>query len=315
MKVAFIVSEFPVVSTTFIINQVADLIDQGIEVDIFSFERGALENISDRFFEYAMSSRTTYLDVPRSKLRRVLDAAIIAARLLVTHPRVLLRALNIHTYGVQAHSLRTLFWTAPFIDRSYDVIHCHFGTVANKFLIVRDILKDTTPLVTTFYGYDVSHTIKEKGISYYDTLKKECHLYFVMSRNMKERVQALGFNPDEIEVLPVSIAVNEYPFHERARTQGRPVRAVTVARLVEKKGIDDIIRAAKILKERKVPITFEVIGGGPLESELKRLAVSLQVEDKVMFLGPMKQEDITALYQKIDVYIQPSKTAADGDME
>ena len=48
MKVAFIVGEFPAVSETFIINQVADLKDRGIEVEVFSFEE-------DRFISFLIS--------------------------------------------------------------------------------------------------------------------------------------------------------------------------------------------------------------------------------------------------------------------
>jgi len=70
MKVAFVIGSFPAISETFIINQVADLYDQGVEVEIFSFRRGNHENISQRFFDYQMAQRTHYLDMPENIFRR-----------------------------------------------------------------------------------------------------------------------------------------------------------------------------------------------------------------------------------------------------
>jgi len=35
LKIAFVVGVFPVISETFIINQIADLLDRGVEVEIF----------------------------------------------------------------------------------------------------------------------------------------------------------------------------------------------------------------------------------------------------------------------------------------
>lgn len=64
IKIAFIVGTFPVTSQTFIINQVADLIDREVEVEVFSFKKGDMKNISQRFYKYNMLDKVHYLNTP-----------------------------------------------------------------------------------------------------------------------------------------------------------------------------------------------------------------------------------------------------------
>ncbi|MBI4325133.1 MAG: hypothetical protein HY674_07695, partial [Chloroflexi bacterium] len=55
LRVAFVVPSFPVISQTFVINQVADLLDRSVEVDIFSFEAGDRHHITARYAEHRMA--------------------------------------------------------------------------------------------------------------------------------------------------------------------------------------------------------------------------------------------------------------------
>jgi glycosyltransferase involved in cell wall biosynthesis len=77
--------------------------------------------------------------------------------------------------------------------------------------------------------------------------------------------------------------------------------ALTVRRLVERMGIDLLIRAAA-----EVPGLQVVIGGdGPLRAELESLAASLKVPAK--FLGYVRDEDLPALYRSADLFVLPTR--------
>jgi colanic acid/amylovoran biosynthesis glycosyltransferase len=315
-RVAFVVGVFPLVSETFIIDQVAFLRDRGVSVDIYSFNRGDTDFVSGRYFEYDMGASTRYLDYPLSWGSRFVRAWPIAARLAASHPRALLRALNVFRYGRTALSLRLLYWAAPLAGRRYDVVHCHFGTVAHDFVPVREAAGIEAPLVTTFYGVDVSKIFQEQSPAYYDALKRACSLYLVMSEDMKERVVAHGFPRESVEVLPVSIEVDRYSFRARELRDGEELRLLAVGRFVEKKGFDDLLRALAIVREQSThPTSCIVVGGGPLEDDLRRLTAELGVEDMVDFRGFMTVEDVIRLFDEMHVLVQPSKTAANGDME
>src|SRR5436190_6923129 len=77
--------------------------------------------------------------------------------------------------------------------------------------------------------------------------------------------------------------------------------ALTVRRLVERMGIDLLIRAAA-----EVPGLRVIVGGdGPLRGELEALAASLRVP--ATFLGYVKDEDLPSLYRAVDLFVLPTR--------
>jgi colanic acid/amylovoran biosynthesis glycosyltransferase len=110
--------------------------------------------------------------------------------------------------------------------------------------------------------------------------------------------------------------VGSVPFKERSLKEGETIHMATVGRFVEKKGFDDLLRSLAILKQ-KISRKFlcHIIGGGELDGELRALAKKLDVEDVVEWKGYMKLEDIEQYLLTMHFYVQPSKTASNGDME
>ena len=153
MKVAFIVGDFPTIST-FIIDQVAGLLDHGIDVQIFALDKVKIDhNISQKFFDYKMQQRTHYLVWPHSWIERIILAAPKFLRILFSQPALLKDVFNAKKYGRNALSLKLLFWIEPFLGKKFDIVHCHFGTTANKFLIIREILNIKVKIITTFVAF------------------------------------------------------------------------------------------------------------------------------------------------------------------
>jgi len=314
LKVAFVVGEFPKLSETFIINQIADLLDRDLHVEVFAYVLGESNSyISSRFHTYGMSKLTQSLQPSVIFRFASLPQTIGNFFRLVKNPASTLRMLK---YCWKVRSFRAIFKITPFIGKHFDLIHCHFGEIANRFLLIQEALQIKTPLITTFYGYDVSKVFKECSRNVYDDLMRKCSLFFVMSADMKRRVVARGFPDEQVKVLPVSIDVESYPFSERILHPETPIEFVSVGRFVEKKGLDDVIRAIAIVKQRTTkPFRCSIIGSGPLEQNLRELASSLTVTDKIDFKGYMKVEDIIQLFPAMHIMVQPSKTASDGDME
>lgn len=312
LRVAFVVGTFPLVSETFIINQVADMLDRDVHVEVFAFGRGSAENVSSRYDAYRMGRRTHCLQPPGSRLQRLAGALPIAFRLFCASPLLLIRVL---TRGIQVRSLRLLFEVAPFVGKRFDVIHCHFGTCAVAFLSIKDVLKLNTPFVTTFYGYDVSSVVKQLP-NCYDRLKHESSLFFVMSNDMRRRVVSQGFPDSKVKVHPVSIDVESYPFCERTLPSSELIELVSVGRFVEKKGFDDLLRALAIVRRSSNrAFRCSVIGGGALEGQIRDLTSALRLQDLVDFRGYLGIEEIIRLLLTKHIMVQPSKIAKDGDME
>lgn len=316
MKVAFIVGTFPVISETFIINQIADLTDKGIEVDIYSFGKGDHVNVSERFRKYNMQSKVRYIQAPRNFIVRLFKAIPKIFKIIRMRPLLLLRIFNVRKYPRHALSLSLLYWVEPFLNQKFDLVHCHFGSVANTFLKIKDVLRLNQKIITTFYGNDVSSIFSRVSPDYYEKLKKESSLFFVMSDNMKKRIVAQGFDDEKIRVLPVSIDVNSYPYKNRQIRSDELVNIISVGRFVEKKGFDDLLRALSLVKKKnKRAFKCHIVGDGALKQKLLDLTANLDLGDVVHFDGYKPIEEIIKDFSKMHLFVQPSKTDQNGGME
>jgi colanic acid/amylovoran biosynthesis glycosyltransferase len=73
-----------------------------------------------------------------------------------------------------------------------------------------------------------------------------------------------------------------------------PLRVLTAARFVEKKGHVHLLEAVKLLRDRGVELRVHLAGDGPLEAVLRKRAVELAVSESVEFLGRVSHDDLLA---------------------
>ena len=86
---------------------------------------------------------------------------------------------------------------------------------------------------------------------------------------------------------------------------GRP-RVLCVGRLVPEKGQSVLLHAFARLADRGVDAELELVGYGPAENDLKRLAERLGLADRVIFAGAVGQDAIGAHYEAASVFCLPS---------
>ena len=82
---------------------------------------------------------------------------------------------------------------------------------------------------------------------------------------------------------------------------------LTVARLSQRKGHDLVITAVSRLKEKIPDIVYLIVGSGPDEKRLKKLAQDYALKDRVIFCGPVRDEDLPKFYNACDVYVMPNR--------
>lgn len=315
MKIAFIVSSFPALSETFILNQIVGLIDCKHDLYIFASNKLGDSKIYSDVMRYDFLSRTYYWHMPASKILRVIKAI----RLILTNfhrdPLAILKSLNVIKYGKEALSLYLLYAVIPFLGRrSFDIIHCHFGPNGRLGVLLREIGVIKGKIITTFHGYDVN-VINEPA--QYAKLFYQGDLFTVNTNFTKRKVMELGGNPKKILKLPVGLSLDKFIFKEKSIEPGGEIRILTVARLVEKKGLCYSIRAvAKIIRKySSYNLKYRIAGEGPLESNLKSLISELEILDSVQLLGPCGQDEVRRLYQQSHIFLLSSVTANNGDRE
>lgn len=86
---------------------------------------------------------------------------------------------------------------------------------------------------------------------------------------------------------------------------------LTVGRLVEHKGQDQVLRALALLRASEPELRYAVAGSGVFGVTLRSLAAELGVEDRVTFLGHVDDEDLPGLYNVAELYVGASRVAVD----
>ncbi len=126
-----------------------------------------------------------------------------------------------------------------------------------------------------------------------------------------QRVMELRFNLScPIKIIPNSLI---FPKLSYRKTNGLFVDKITLgtaSRLVSLKGISVSILTIKELISRGINAELIIAGKGPNESSLKNLVQTLNLEDKVKFIG--FQDNLNDFYQKIDIYMSTPATEPFG---
>jgi colanic acid/amylovoran biosynthesis glycosyltransferase len=91
---------------------------------------------------------------------------------------------------------------------------------------------------------------------------------------------------------------------------GNTCEILSVGRLIPKKGMDILIRAAALLRSGP-SFRMRIVGDGPLRSELEALARRLKLDDRIFFLGWQTREETYRLMHDSQVFVLASRT--DGE--
>jgi glycosyltransferase involved in cell wall biosynthesis len=132
----------------------------------------------------------------------------------------------------------------------------------------------------------------------------------------RHTAHALAANEDAVSVMrrkgyrgPAAVfpqlGVDTDLFVPRPRPEGGPPRIGYVGRLKEEKGLDCLLRAFAPLADRAELL---IVGRGPIEPALRRLAADLGLSERVRFLGSLGTSGVAAAMASLDVLVLPSRT-------
>lgn len=136
----------------------------------------------------------------------------------------------------------------------------------------------------------------------------------VVSLAMRDELRAAGLRPRELRVIPMGADLRGR-FVPDPSVPREPGYIVFIGRLVEKKGLRHLLDALPAVRAAHPHVRLQVVGFGPLESELRAQAFALGLGDCVQFTGALAQPELPALLRAVSLLVAPSVRAASGDQE
>lgn len=315
MKVGFFLLKFPLASETFVLNQIVAFIEMGHDVEIVALQKGDLTHTHAAFTRYGLAEKTRWLlDEPVGK------AAKLGRRALATLKGVgrsaTWRALNIRRYGDEARNLiLSSICAGQKRPLTADVFIAHFGPAGVTAAKLRELGAIRGKIATVFHGIDISsHEVLRCYTAEYQQLFRRGDMMLPISNLWATRLRAMGCPMSKVAVSRMGVNMDNFTLRP-LRAPGETLQIISVARLTEKKGLHVAIDACRRLKAQGVRFHYRILGIGPWERRLRTLIEQHQLDDVVEMPGFRPSHEVKAMLEAADVFLLPSITGADGDME
>lgn len=315
MKVGFFLLKFPLSSETFVLNQITAFIDMGFEVEIVALQKGDTQNTHAAWTKYNLAARTRWLqDEPTGKVAKLRHRASQTLRGI--HRKNTWQALNLKRYGAESRNL-ILSAICGLVATPFhaDVFIAHFGPAGVTAAKLRELGVIRGKIATIFHGIDISsREVLNHYTPEYQQLFRRGDLMLPISDLWAGRLQKMGCPREKIAVSRMGVDMTRFS-PRPVKAPATPLEIISVARLTEKKGLHVAIEACRQLKELGVAFRYRILGIGPWERRLRTLIEQYQLEDVVEMPGFKPSHEVKAMLDDADVFLLPSVTGADGDME
>ena len=300
---------------SFILRQIVGLLQAGHEVEIFAELNPQEDTVHDDVLKYNLTGKTHYISsVPRNKFLCRLKTLFLIVLNFFKDPLKLSKALKVNVGRGKNFSYPELYYLFLFLGREFDIYQCHFGPAGRVGALLK-LAGFRGKFVTTFHGYDVTSYVNQRGPDIYKTLFAVGDMFTYNSEATREKILALGAPPEKIVKLPMGIDVEKIDFSPRELKPGEVVNILSVGRLVEMKGREFAIKAMAEVVKKFPNISYTIVGDGQLRESLEQLIEQLGLGQWIHLLGWVDDEKLNELYKSSHIFLHPSVTAADGNME
>ena len=302
-RIGYILKVYPRISQTFVLAEILAHERAGLDMDIFSLRRtddtrfhAALAKVQSPVFQISRAS---------TKATPILDE-------LREHAVHLPQLWDVvRGSGAGAEDLvQAARLSRAIIDRGIDHLHAHFGTVAT---VVARLASKITGVSYSFTAHakDIFHEVVDEA-ELRQKLADAAGVITVSQFNVEYLKQKYGVAAERVKLIYNGLDLDEFRFEPNGE---RPPLILAVGRLIEKKGFSYLVEACALLRAKGVRFRCEIVGGGELESYLRKLILECGVGDCVRLCGPMSQSDVKQKIRGASLLAAPCVHAQNDDRD
>jgi glycosyltransferase involved in cell wall biosynthesis len=298
---AYVFERFPTFTQTFCVREVQELERQGLRPLIFSIRDTRDEE--PQHFDQSLLDRVIFLPEEKELVKTVNE---LKEKNLLPQQIV----LSLRQWGERTDKMRV--YEAAWIGqrmRHEGVAHAHshfagIGARVSWWLkFAYDFTYSFTGHANDLFcrtGVDVDLSALMKGAAFVATVSDYTVNQLQQNHPGAQRKIKRVYNGLEIS-----------RFHGQLEPLTPPL-LLSVGRLIEKKGFDELINACAILRDKKVDFRCEIIGDGPKEKSLQIQIESMGLCSHVQLVGPRPQDEIIRRLHATSVFVLACVTEKDG---
>ena len=311
--IAYLGPEVPALSATFIYEELLGLERRGVSILPFSVRHPTQPAAGQE----GLSRRTQVL-YKGSVLARVANGLVAALPMPGRHSAKALGWLARDMVRVGLH--RLMAWKLAYqwlmgarLARSLQRagcthLHVHFAHTPAQIAMYASAFSGI-PFTIMAHANDIF----ERGLLLREKAQRANKLVTISRYNLSYLL-SLGVPDDKLAVVRCGVSfvppLRVPAFENKAR-----YRIGTLCRLVEKKGVDDLLRALVLMRNASWQVDLSIAGDGPLRSELEQLVDELGLRETVHFIGAVGHTAVADWLASLDVFVVACKQDSNGDMD
>lgn len=315
MKIAYLAPEIPALSATFVYNEILALELLGTEIVAFSVHQPS-SDVSDPKVERLRANMvylydSAILSVFLAHINLIMKSPIRYMHSLLTLSRDIweLGLLSKRALGQVYRFFYAAKLAVDLLKNQCQHLHVHFAHTPTDIAMYASLLSEVSFSVTAH-----ANDLFERGYLL-DEKVGRAEFFATISEFNKDFLANENIAVDSVRIVRCGVDSDSFSLRER-HVGGNKVRLGVVGRLVEKKGIDTLIKAVSLLKQQGLAVELDIAGSGPLEAELKECVLNsgLRISD-VNFLGALAHTQVADFITSLDAFVLPCQKDNNGDMD
>lgn len=297
-KILVIVTTFPSVSETFILNQITDLIDRGYDVTIFSYNQPNEDIKHPLFTEYNLKEKTFYHF--KNEVGKLKGILYFLRFILFNFFKI---DFSKFTFSLQ--KWKALYDLPIFLLKvKYDIIHCHFGFNGKKIAHLKklNIIKDEK-CVLTFHGSDLTPSLIEEYKIFYKDVFRFFNAFTVNSPYLESILKKIHPEIVNLHILPVGFKKDYLEKIQITEKKINPKHIVFCGRLMPIKGPDKAILILNELVKCNYDVHLDLIGDGPMREDLLKMVNQLNLQNHITFHGFLSQNKVFEIMSYSSIFL------------
>jgi len=337
-KVGYVLGQFPILSETFIVNEVPELERQGVPLQIFSLfdpieepthailkevQTPVLYVLQDpltgwriregRFAEGAFQERPFKEVFQGEKSPKALVSPNILGGLVNRLAREVRKIEDLPIFAAQMQAIPQAAALAALTKRKgVEHLHAHFGgrttTVAMVASRLSGLPYSFAAHAADIYRETVNRTLLKEKI-------RQARFVVTCTEYNRQVLAALVGEKAGKRIMRVYHGVDVTRVRPDPAVPREPNLILAVGRLVEKKGFRDLVRACRFLQEKGHAFQCTIVGEGEERDRLTQQINALGVQDRVILAGAQPQEQVLNLMKEAAVLVLPCVVSASRDQD
>ena len=306
---------YPRISETFISNEIALLEERGFKIHIFSM-RNPRESFSHRSIERIKAGVTYLPSTLFSSLHRFFMPNMRTFR---KNPGAYLKALGQMCRSFirsgKSASIKHVLQAGYLVDHLKDGgnvthLHAHFAhsptSVARYAALMGGLSFSFTGHAKDIYTQKPD---KVKAKLSQATFAVTCTQY------NKRYLQVLSPNGKPVHCVYHGIDLSLFSSQGAREKTEPPYRIMSVARMVEKKGLPTVLNALALLKKDGVDFEYVLVGSGDHKEKVRALIDELGLSGQTTLTGTITHDEVLEHYRKADLFVLGCQVARNGDRD